>query len=231
MKLYRQKKWKAYCSQQIKLHGNRCCHCLRLGSEVVLQVHHRDYVTGRMPWEYPFEECEVLCKGCHAKEHSIIMPSKDWELIGQDDLGGLDGECDKCEKQLRYAHMISHEKWGVMIVRKICCDHLTESTIGSELHKDFLNYLTRRKKFVDPKNWAILEGERISGMRNEISIEISKNSDGKFLLCLNEKIGKKTHDSVLDAQIWLFDYIESGQTAEYFAQRKEKLRVSSYAGR
>ncbi|MBX3593392.1 hypothetical protein [Sphingomonas sp.] len=131
MKLYRQREWAAYRREQIKLHGGVCAHCLRSGDEVVLQVHHESYVKGRLPWEYPYDECTVLCRGCHAKEHGEIMPSKDWEFVGEDDLGGLDGECEYCGKELRYTHMVTHPNWGTMIVGEKCCDNLTESTAST----------------------------------------------------------------------------------------------------
>jgi hypothetical protein len=223
MKLYRQREWKAYCAEQIKLHGGVCAHCLRAAPEVVLQVHHRDYVKGRLPWEYHYDECDVLCRGCHAKEHGIIMPSKDWEFIGEDDLGGLDGECEYCGKELRYTHMVSHPNWGTMIVGEKCCDNLTESTIGTEQHAEFLNYVNRRKTFIKSPKWFVAKNGVRSIDRAGIAIAIVPTDDGRFRFNLNDVKGKADHSTLLDAQISVFDYVESGKAAEYLAERRRKI--------
>jgi len=223
MKLYRQREWKAYCVEQIKLHGGRCAHCLRTASEVVLQVHHRHYVKGRLPWEYPYDECDVLCRGCHAKEHGIIMPSKDWEFIGEDDLGGLEGECEYCGKELRYTHMVTHPNWGTMIVGEKCCDNLTESTVGTEQHVEFLNYVNRRKTFIHSPRWRILPGGGRSIERAGIAIEIVPAHNGRFRCNLDDVKGKVEHATLLDAQISVFDYVESGKATEYLAERRRRL--------
>lgn len=223
MKWYSDKSWKRYCSEQIKLHSGVCTDCLRSSKEVVLQVHHIHYVKGRMPWEYSYDECEVLCRGCHAKEHGIIMPSKDWVLIGEDDLGGLDGECEKCHQELRYAHMITHPKWGTMIVGAQCCNNLTESTIGSESHADFLNYINRRKTFIDSSKWNASSDGKRSTQRAGIAIQIEPTDAGKFRVHLNGVKGKIEHATLLEAQISLFDFIESGDAAEFLAERQHKI--------
>ena len=223
MKLYRQREWKAYCAEQIKLHGGVCAHCLRAAPEVVLQVHHRNYVKGRLPWEYPYDECDVLCRGCHAKEHGIIMPSKDWEFIGEDDLGGLDGECEYCGKELRYTHMVTHPNWGTMIVGEKCCDNLTDSTIGTEQHAEFLNYVTRRKTFINSPKWFVAKSGVRSIDRAGITIAIVPTDDGKFRFNLDDVKGKADHATLLDAQISVFDYVESGKAAEYLAERRRKI--------
>jgi hypothetical protein len=220
MKQYRHKEWKAYREQQIKLHDGRCAHCLGTSDEVILQVHHLNYVSGRMPWEYPLDECEVLCRGCHAKEHGIIKPSKDWLSFGFDDLGGLDGVCDRCQKELRYAHMVSHPLWGTMIVGEKCADRLTESTVGTEGHAEFLNYVQRRKTFVDSSRWKTTDVGVRSIRRLDILIEIFGIQDGPFLIHLNGRKGKVEHPTLLDAQISAFDFVESGQAASYFKNQK-----------
>jgi hypothetical protein len=223
MKLYRQREWKAYCAEQIKLHNGVCAYCLRSANEVVLQVHHTKYVKGCLPWEYPYDECEVLCRGCHAKEHGIIKPSNDWELIGQDDLGGLDGECEHCGKELRYTHMVTHPNWGTMIVGAQCCDKLTETTIGSQGHVDFLNYVSRRKTFINSPKWAVEPNGVRSIERAGIAIQIVPTIEGKFRFNLDEVKGQADYSTLLDAQIKVFDYVESGDAATYLAERRQKI--------
>jgi hypothetical protein len=223
MQLYRQRQWKAYCAEQIKLHGGVCAHCLRGSPEVVLQVHHRDYIKGRLPWEYPYNECDVLCRGCHAKEHGKVMPSKDWEFIGEDDLGGLDGECEYCGKELRYTHMVTHPNWGTIIVGEKCCDNLTDSTVGTEQHAEFLNYVNRRKTFINSPKWFIAKNGVRSIERTGITIAIVPTDDGKFRFNLDDVKGKVDHATLLDAQISVFDYVESGKAAEFLAERRRKI--------
>ena len=221
--LYRQKEWAKYRAEQIKLHGGVCAHCFRSQDEVVLQVHHQDYTYGRLPWQYPHDECIVLCKGCHAQEHGTIRPSKDWWFIGEDDLGGLDGECEHCSKALRYAHMVSHPQWGTMIVGAQCCDKLTESTIASESHREYLNYIKRRKKFISSPNWEMDAAGVWSVERAAILIALVPTDGGKFCICLNRVKGKTEHATLLEAQMSAFDFVESGKAATYLIERQRKL--------
>lgn len=227
MKWYSDKRWKAYCAEQIALHSGVCSDCLRSGNEVVLQVHHINYVKGRMPWDYPYDECEVLCRGCHAKEHGIIMPSKDWVLIGEDDLGGLDGDCEKCHQKLRYAHMITHPNWGTMTVGAQCCDKLTELTIGSESHVEFLNYINRRKTFIDSSNWNTSIDRKMLIQRAGIKVQIESTEIGNFHVCLNGVKGNIKHATPLEAKIFAFDFIESGGAVKYLAERQRKIAERS----
>jgi hypothetical protein len=38
--------------------------------DTTLHVHHKQYIKGRMAWDYPAENFEVLCKNCHKDEHA-----------------------------------------------------------------------------------------------------------------------------------------------------------------
>lgn len=73
------------------------------GSEDTLHVHHRRYITGREPWDYPDELLVTLCEMCHATEkeemedgiQSLIEQAKHWlfghevlELAHMVNLGG-----------------------------------------------------------------------------------------------------------------------------------------------
>lgn len=227
MNCYSDKRWKAHCTEQIALHSGVCSDCLRSSNEVVLQVHHIIYVKGRMPWEYPYDECEVLCRGCHAKEHGIIMPSKDWVLIGEDDLGGLERECGKCHKELRYAHMITHLTWGIMIVGAQCCDKLMDSMIGSESHAELLNHSDLRKAFIDSSKWHASTDGKESIQREGIAIQIEPTEVGNFRVCLNGVTGNSKHATPLAAKICAFNLIESGDAAKYLAERLRKIAERS----
>lgn len=41
-------------------------------NESLLNVHHKEYFSGRNPWEYYIEQLAVLCNTCHETEHSKI---------------------------------------------------------------------------------------------------------------------------------------------------------------
>jgi len=41
-----------------------------------LQVHHKYYISGKMPWEYPDEALITVCELCHEKEEFIKWLNK-----------------------------------------------------------------------------------------------------------------------------------------------------------
>ena len=43
-----------------------CTNCGR--SDIELQVHHYDYISGINPWDYPMDMLTTLCVDCHAAE-------------------------------------------------------------------------------------------------------------------------------------------------------------------
>jgi hypothetical protein len=46
-----------------------CEHCG--DTTTTLNVHHVEYVRGRMPWEYSGRELRCLCEPCHARGHGL----------------------------------------------------------------------------------------------------------------------------------------------------------------
>jgi len=54
-------------------YGKKCNRC---GGNRNLNVHHRKYINGKEPWEYPLTNFEVLCDGCHTEEHGISQEPK-----------------------------------------------------------------------------------------------------------------------------------------------------------
>lgn len=106
---YRHADWLAFRAGVIRLDDGRCVRCFRgVGDGAILQVHRREYFSGRLPWEYALSDGETPCKGCHAEEYGHIMPRWGWALIGTDDLGDLSGECELCGTELRYTFAILH---------------------------------------------------------------------------------------------------------------------------
>lgn len=221
MNLYNHADWKRFRGEVIKLDGDRCVRCSRGRHDVVLQVHHKRYIPGRKPWEYAHSECETLCKGCHAEEHGIIMPTSDWFLLGTDDLGGLNGNCELCGTALRYSYAIVHPSWGAMAVGTDCCDKLTGTTDASEHHDIMLKDRGKLKRFVSSPSWKTLPSGEQSIIRGGIAVRIGE-ADGKFYIGLGPANGKAPHDSLIDAKIKALELIDTGQAAAYLEKRRDK---------
>lgn len=64
--LLKTKYWKKKRAIILKLDKNTCVNC---GAKKYLQVHHRYYLPGRLPWEYTNSALVTLCKTCHTKQH------------------------------------------------------------------------------------------------------------------------------------------------------------------
>jgi hypothetical protein len=65
--LLRDPRWQKRRLEKLQAAKWKCERCKNGRSN--LQVHHRRYVRGRMPWEYKDAELMVECEGCHALEH------------------------------------------------------------------------------------------------------------------------------------------------------------------
>jgi hypothetical protein len=69
--------------------GRRCVDCGSAtaadGSRLILQVHHRFYIRGSLPWEYPDEALATLCLACHRglheKEQVLVYDIVDGKLV------------------------------------------------------------------------------------------------------------------------------------------------------
>lgn len=126
--IYVKEEWLTFSERVKRRDGYACLQCRRGAPNVTLQVHHQTYIAGKAPWEYALSDCRTLCKGCHAKEHGLIEPDRGWTLLAIDDLGGLDGICERqgCGAEIRYAHFTYHPKWGYKVVGSTCIEHLTQ---------------------------------------------------------------------------------------------------------
>lgn len=60
--------WQRRRLERLDIAGFRCENCDE--STKTLHVHHREYVRGRMAWEYENDELEVLCESCHGEHHA-----------------------------------------------------------------------------------------------------------------------------------------------------------------
>lgn len=52
--------------------------CVKCGNtEETLQIHHKNYVFGKNPWDYPPEMLETLCSICHNSEFTFNKKLKE----------------------------------------------------------------------------------------------------------------------------------------------------------
>ena len=60
----------------IQIRDQFCCQ--KCGSkDTTVHVHHRHYISGRDPWEYPESLLVLLCKNCHKEEEDCAEILKD----------------------------------------------------------------------------------------------------------------------------------------------------------
>jgi len=51
--------------------------CKKCGNgKDTLHIHHRHYITGRKPWDYPENLLVTLCYKCHEEEESCVQDGK-----------------------------------------------------------------------------------------------------------------------------------------------------------
>src|ERR1019366_1190456 len=130
---YKNDQWKIFREEVIELDGNACRRCHRSQQDgAIFQLHHLIYISGKKPWEYRYEDCETLCKGCHSAEHGLTRPKTGWSYYGDEDLGDLCGVCDCCGTDIRYVFYVHHPLWEPMGVGTFCCDHLTGTEFASK---------------------------------------------------------------------------------------------------
>ena len=209
---YRSNHWITFREELIELDNGACVRCGRTrDSGAVLQVHHKKYLSGKAPWEYPFELCETLCKRCHAEEHGEIRPDSGWEYVGQDDLGGLYGTCDRCGKEIRHIFFVQHPNWEPITVGTICCDDLTGTRIASESRK----FDERLVRFIKSKRWLEEEGSYLIKQKN-IEIQIKPIADG-YSIRMNTIQGRTIYPSLEAAKKRTFSFIETGEADVFFA--------------
>lgn len=59
----RDKRWKAVREKVLSLYDNACGRCGETACN--LEVHHKYYLRGKEPWDYPLEALIALCEECH----------------------------------------------------------------------------------------------------------------------------------------------------------------------
>lgn len=152
-KFYRNYKWIEFSNYVKKRDNYQCQSCMRSQEEVVLQVHHNIYRKEKLIWEYALSDCITLCKGCHAREHGLIEPISGWTLLSIDDLGGLDGICERknCNTSIRYKHIAYHPQWGYKTVGSECIKFLTEE--DKLKSRQYLKLYKKISKVLNSTTW------------------------------------------------------------------------------
>lgn len=74
----RDPRWQKKRLEAFNRWGFRCLECGDQKSH--LQIHHRYYVAGRMPWDYPTDCLTPLCEDCHRRENAKSSV-REWELL------------------------------------------------------------------------------------------------------------------------------------------------------
>jgi hypothetical protein len=166
-----------------------------------------------MPWEYPHDACETLCRGCHAAEHGRIPPLTGWTFADGDDLGDLSGNCEYCGEPIRYVHLVIHPRWRPLEVGTVCCDKLTSTKEASDLERLIIGTRQRRKRFASSPRWkpdgagAIVIAQRTAA-RFHLSVRVVSDA-GQFRIDVNGKHGRDRYPSQLEAKVAVFDLFES----------------------
>jgi hypothetical protein len=227
MQHYRTADWRAFRAKVIRLDGSICLTCGRSSANgAVLQVHHKEYLPGHKPWEYPFNLCETMCSGCHAALHGHIPPKFGWEHVGWDDLGDLSGTCDCCGTAIRYVFMLQHPKWHAMEVGEICCDNLTSTQLASGHMQSRRRYADRLKRFVSSTKWH--ENPDKSHQIRQKGFDVHVVPHGfAYSIWIDWESGNQRFATLHDAKVKAFEVIESGKAKTYF----DKLAAKRSQGR
>ena len=230
MKYQHSKNWKTFREEVLRLDEYKCCTCGKSKLDgAILHVHHKDYILGHKPWEYPYEMCQTLCSGCHAIEHGIIPPKMGWLYVGFDDLGGLYGTCEYCGKEIRYSHLISHKSWRPIEVGTNCCDNLTATDEANLVQKEAQKLQEKRKRFVSSTRWEYIYDEygyKIYKIKLDSYLVFITNEESGYTIKINFAKSQKRYASLNEAKIKAFDVIESGEFRNWINKRNQSRNPS-----
>lgn len=73
----RDPRWALRRIEILERDGNCCRLCQSIRH---LNVHHREYIWGQEPWDYPDDLLITLCEKCHGKQHKNILSEKNFLL-------------------------------------------------------------------------------------------------------------------------------------------------------
>lgn len=219
-KLYHRPEWKLFRDQIIEHDGGVCQVCKRRESDgIILQVHHKVYHPGVLPWDYDPRECETLCMFHHAEHHEKVRPSYGWDFVKEDDLGDLEGTCEACGTSIRYVFHIDHPRWDPMAVGTNCCDRMTGTRTASELRLKS----DRKQRFLGSDNWREINGVH-SIERMKMVFEIHQDGRGFFVRFLDQN-GRNRFSNLDAAKDGLFTLIDSGDALRFKTKHQKKYKA------
>jgi hypothetical protein len=91
--LLRDGRWQQTRLRVFERDGWRCLYCSAVND---LQVHHKSYERGRMPWDYPMLNFLTLCGRCHGAVTAFVNRAR--ELLSGMDLAKLSAAIDALER-------------------------------------------------------------------------------------------------------------------------------------
>ncbi len=74
--LLKDPRWQKRKTEIMERDGMVCVFCDAGLGEKILQVHHKRYDYGKMPWEYNDTVLETLCEDCHRKQDALRKKAK-----------------------------------------------------------------------------------------------------------------------------------------------------------
>ena len=72
-------RWRKKRQEVLEQHNFQCDSCK---AKKNLQIHHKEYLPNRMPWDYSQSYYKVLCEKCHAMEHGLAYMEKKCKVCG-----------------------------------------------------------------------------------------------------------------------------------------------------
>ena len=239
---YTTPEWKAKRMEIIRRDGCRCVNCQRSAeSGAKLQVHHLRYLADQPVWASPAADLVTLCRLCHARVHGKLMPQFGWVCTGYEDLGGLCGECSKCETAIRHVYYVEHPVWPPLAVGEECCDHLIEpEDLTVDLDWDEPSprgsYGKRLRAFLAKPEWRPASGKVVL-RPNGVRIEVVPTDSGTRVRTdgeAREDCGTHHLPNLGEAKIFVFDFLEQikrrrAMEREYYrrleADRERQRRI------
>lgn len=224
MNEYSSPSWHAFRNEVFRRHDYACTSCGKRGSDDAgLHVHHKSHLVGHKPWEYPLDLCITLCDDCEVAAHGASTPMFGWDVVGCDDLGEAEGNCDHCGTAIRYVFMVQHPKWRTLEVGEECCDNLTCTKVASD-HMDSLRRQQERlRRFVLSSRWKVDSAgvHRIKHKQNLLEVVLHQ---GTYRLRVDWEVGKKAFASIPEARAAAFDLVESGAIDAWRERRSKRQR-------
>lgn len=107
--------WQRVRLQVLEKADFKCCICGN--DEMTLHVHHKQYIKGRMAWEYDLSNFDALCEACHESTHKAkdsinallaCIPSVRWQEVSDMLAGWAEGwlGVDKVDVESPHAYEI-----------------------------------------------------------------------------------------------------------------------------